>query len=514
MKDARTIKNLVKDLRYRIGAEARERVLKNALNGLEEAELDSHRGQAPGRRGKTILLFSAAAAAALLVLLGGGLLRQDGSPGEKWWLQPAWADGVREFLDRVETLVHREQSVSVEKFGTTHTSGSWRKFYTARDRKRIDTYYQERLVGTKWEILAKDGSWTHYDVNHENQCYGIAENQGGPPPGDPVKRIRFYVDLLDRADRVLDEETFEGHRCIGFEISASKYGDNPGDWIDRIWFDVGTRKPVRIERHGRPMTNRPEMTSTTILDQFEYHVQMPADLFEPVIPPGYVNAHPDEIRAERERQEKGDMDFADVPPGLKAGLMAALDGIDTVSYRKNGDRNVYLSRLAWRVDHLAGERLRMSEWFVLERSDPAPTSHDFNDREFRLVHTRVDHENGMYQKVEHGRDTRPGHPMDAIRFLAGQVDRADRMLEDTVVEGIRCSGFELSARKYGTNPDSMVHRMWFDLETKLPVRMEFEYLPGGASKTVVLVEDHFVWNPELPPEFFTPEIPRGYTARE
>ncbi len=251
-----------------------------------------------------------------------------------------------------------------------------------------------------------------------------------------------------------------------------------------------------------------------ILDQFDYHVRLTADLFEPEIPEGFVKAHPDEIRAERERREKSDMVYADVPEGLKEELVAALNQIETASYRESATTRVYLTRHAWRVDRYDGDDLKQVQWFVISKEDMTPTSFDFNDKAFCLTHTTVDFESQTYKHVAHGRDTRPPHPMDMIRFLVGQVDRADRILDDALIDGTACIGLEISAKKYGTNPDHMIHRLWFGLRTHLPVRMELDYLPDGATEKVVRVKDQFEWNPAFAPAFFVPEIPPGFTAAE
>lgn len=42
------------------------------------------------------------------------------------------------------------------------------------------------------------------------------------------------VSRISRADRLLGTQTIDGHECVGFEIRASQYGDNPDTWLDRI----------------------------------------------------------------------------------------------------------------------------------------------------------------------------------------------------------------------------------------------------------------------------------------
>ncbi len=58
----------------------------------------------------------------------------------------------------------------------------------------------------------------------------------------------------------------------------------------------------------------------------------------------------------------------------------------------------------------------------------------------------------------------------------------------------------------------MIHRIWFSVDTKLPVRMEFEPWPEDAPKKTIDVFDQFEWNAELAPDLLVPEIPRGFTS--
>jgi len=508
------------DLRYEATAERRRETLRHVLNAMDERQEER---SAPSRLQiwratmKTKTTRLALAAVVILMVLGGVTFWPLGRTGEtRWWDGPpaAWGQYVAESLEKVSTLVYREGCVFVGDYGSTHISGNWSRWYKAADRRRRDRYYEDELVSTMWEVPDGAGSVLRYDVSYEYECYTAATYEAPAAKSDPVELLRFYVNLLDRADRVLDAETFAGKECVGFEISASKYGSNPEHWIDRIWFDTETKLPVRIEKHGRPVTNHPEETFTFVQDQFEYWIEVPLAEFDPQIPEDFANTHPDNVRTAREVEEKGEMVFADVPEGVKDDLVAALDQGNTVAYRERGHARFHLSRHAWRKDHFDGDRLRKTEWFVIEKDDMAPTSLDFNDKNFRLVHTVVDYDAQTYEQVTHGRDTRPRHPMDRIRFLVGWVDRADRILENKVIDEIECFGFELSAKKYGSNPDHMIHRLWFDVATNLPVRMEFESVSESSGRKSLHVKDQFDWNPEFPADYFVPEIPPGFTLAE
>ena len=261
-----------------------------------------------------------AAAAVIMVVLGGVTFWPfDTSDNGKWWLGPtaAWGQEIIAELVNIEALVYREQSVFVGRHGYTHVSGNWSRIYKAEDRLRRDKYYEDTdentiedngpdsvLVQVTWEV--PDGKdLKTYHVSHEHECYTIKTTGAGAYRRDPMTKLRSYVQELDRADRILETEVFEGRECVGFEIDRSYYGDGFERRVDRIWFDVETKLPVRIERHGIPVTDSPGQTFTNIDDRFEYYAQVPADMFEPRIPEDFIEAEPEDIRAAKEKLEKG-----------------------------------------------------------------------------------------------------------------------------------------------------------------------------------------------------------------
>ena len=244
--------------------------------------------------------IAAAAAAVLLVTIGGAvfspLLRRD-----TWWQTSAWGQEVIRALEKVETLVYRERFEIVGGYGSIHVSGSWRRIYHARDRKRVDQYYGDTIVKSEWE--EPDGKdLVRYFVSNEYECYSVTRENNKAYNRDPADMFRMFVGMYEKADRILGTETFENRECVGFDISAGKYGDNPDGRVSRIWFDVDTKLPVLIENHGLPLTNEPKSTSI-IMDQFEYYIKVPGDTFTPEIPEGYINASTHEIQKAREIEQ-------------------------------------------------------------------------------------------------------------------------------------------------------------------------------------------------------------------
>ncbi len=478
----------------------------------------------------------AAAAVIAIVVLGGITFWPDNNPQNgQWWLGPpaAWGQEIIAGLDRIEALVYRKQSVFVSQYGSTHVSGTWSRNYEAANKSRKERYYEntdedtfgdsnpDSILQNVTYSLPDGNDLIIYNISFEHKCYTIRKLLGGAYEHDPAERLRFYVGLLDRADRILDTEVFDGRECIGFEIDTSKYGDNRVGQTDRIWFDVVTKLPVRIEMHGRQITDWPGTTMTNIQDQFEYYAQVPIEMFEPEIPNDFINAEPSEIQKAKIAQEKGKMIYADVPPEVTEAVATAMKSVENAVFRErigfvqdgnwvfSEGEKIYISRYDWRKDYYSGGKLQQTEWFFTNKSDWGQTSLDFNDRNFKLIQTTVNYPRRSYREITHGSTSHPNNPMDRIIFLIGWIGKADWFFESETIEKTECFGFELSAKKYGTNPDTSIHRLWFDTETNLPVKLEFEWLQDDGPRKIV--RDQFEWNAELPAETFTPEVPTDYT---
>jgi len=296
-----SMESMLQRLRYQATAERRERTLQNIFTAMDESQ-----EQAPAmsrvRIGRMTMNIRttrlALAAAVILIVLGGIAFWPFGNAGkDQWWLAPpaAWGQELLTALGTVQAVSCREQTVLVAADGAQHTSSTWDTFYVSKDSYRRDIYDGQVLREIQWYVPEGSDMIQHY-IRYDLNCYGATRHKGSFGVTDPVERMRFFIGLLDKADKVLGEETIDGRTCVGFEIHASQYGSNPDTWIDRIWFDEQTKLPVRMERSGRPVTGDAARTFTTIMDQFTYGAQLPADTFTPQAPPnGFVNAHPDDL---------------------------------------------------------------------------------------------------------------------------------------------------------------------------------------------------------------------------
>jgi len=80
------------------------------------------------------------------------------------------------------------------------------------------------------------------------------------------------------------------------------------------------------------------------------------------------------------------------------------------------------------------------------------------------------------------------------------------------INGIQAEGIEVDSPKTGGGLfESAIGRLWVDVETDLPVKMEIEGISGGGSIQQKIVMDEFKWDKELDASLFEPNIPADYT---
>lgn len=97
------------------------------------------------------------------------------------------------------------------------------------------------------------------------------------------------------------------------------------------------------------------------------------------------------------------------------------------------------------------------------------------------------------------------------RFLASDY----RDLGCAVISGIRSHGFEVSNPGFLQNTMShSLGRLWINVKTHLPVRLELEGTDIATSTRVRIVADEFRWDADLQKEDFGPFIPEDYVLEK
>jgi len=312
MRPAGNIKKLIKNVKIETNATTDKAVLREVVEAFENSKIANMTAtkQNVWRIIMKSKITKLAAAAVIIIVLGRvAFWPNDGSQTSKWWLgsPAAWGQEILAALDKIKGVTCREQTIWIAPDGSRHTSSTWDIYYVSHNSYRRDIYDGDFLREIQWYV--PDGNGTlHHSIRFDLESYFIHKGEGSFGNRDPIERMRFYVRLLDKADRLLGEEVIEERRCVGFEISASKYGDNPEEWLDRIWFDIDTKLPVLME-HERTCPRDKTQTDfhpyIDVRDRFDYNPQLPANTFIPWIPEGFINAHPDEIPKAGEKEQKG-----------------------------------------------------------------------------------------------------------------------------------------------------------------------------------------------------------------
>jgi len=79
------------------------------------------------------------------------------------------------------------------------------------------------------------------------------------------------------------------------------------------------------------------------------------------------------------------------------------------------------------------------------------------------------------------------------------------------IDGVEAEGIEVNEPGfYGF--ESTVGRLWIDIETNLPVRMEIEGIRGATESTVITYD--YNWDAQLDQSIFQLNIPDDYTLLE
>jgi hypothetical protein len=155
----------------------------------------------------------------------------------------------------------------------------------------------------------------------------------------------------------------------------------------------------------------------------------------------------------------------------------------------------YMSKDSYRRDIYDGNSLREIQWYVPDGSDMIQQGFRFDLK--------------CYDAVRHPGSFGMMDPAARVRSYVERSDKADQFLGEQTIDGRNCVGFEIHASKYGSNPDTWLDRIWFDKETKLPVRIEQSGRPvtGKPDWTYTTIQDRFNYDPQLSADTFIPQKP-------
>jgi len=128
-----------------------------------------------------------------------------------------------------------------------------------------------------YQIRPKDKTYIRIDMSDEQAAKG-------KDPDDPRTWLKM---ILSDDYTKLGRDNINGVNVEGIECSpAEMVGDENG--IMRLWVDVQTNLPVRIELEKLGMEGGQMRPQKFVMDNFQWDVELDANIFEPNIPDDYI----------------------------------------------------------------------------------------------------------------------------------------------------------------------------------------------------------------------------------
>ncbi|MFC1635265.1 hypothetical protein ACFL5Z_10530 [Planctomycetota bacterium] len=194
-----------------------------------------------------------------------------------------WADVIGK-LDEIHSYIYHEKQSSIsgsQKEGFEFVGQDWEQIvYCSQDfGRRTDNYQGEQLKFSTYVLPQKQAL---FSVRHSaRECIRYPLGSGGFRGIDPRGMVE---QILSNDYTELGRDTINGKTVEGAELHGQKIsGPRLEDAVTRLWVDVETGLPVRIELEG--LAYRTSTEVRIVQDQFQWNVELVAGDFN--IPPDY-----------------------------------------------------------------------------------------------------------------------------------------------------------------------------------------------------------------------------------
>lgn len=283
MRSERDINKLVEQVRVKASSRLNERV----HGEIDEALTDQKTTTAP-MTGRRIMIGSltklgAAAAIVLAVLIGLNVIDIAHSGGVAWAQIPDRVADVDAFVFSLTIRVAGDGNAEAAE----QTEAQWVFYLSEEYGFRMDIKADGNVVswyaGPEGETLTTviPGEKTWFESP-------IPENERGKMPEeykDPADYIRQF---MARPRKELGRSVIEGVEVEGIEVTDPPTDGEPmQNAVGRMWVDVETELPVRIEIEGTADTHQVQW-----LMDFKWSEAVDPSVFEPNIPSDYTSPLP------------------------------------------------------------------------------------------------------------------------------------------------------------------------------------------------------------------------------
>ncbi|MEN6427126.1 MAG: hypothetical protein ABFE13_17360 [Phycisphaerales bacterium] len=186
---------------------------------------------------------------------------------------------------------------------------------------RSDIFMNDKLMAIKYRLPQKKVA---YQVRVDQKKYwrlDLSEEEAamGRAPDDPRTWLRM---ILSGDYRNLGRATINGVAAEGIECSRPEFVGSDG--VIRLWVNVETNLPVRIEVEMRETEGGRMKPQKFVMESFEWNAPLDESLFEPNIPADYT---PVEDRPNKQARQEQSSDQPATPQALTEQEKAALPWI-------------------------------------------------------------------------------------------------------------------------------------------------------------------------------------------
>jgi len=234
----------------------------------------------------------AVAAAVIITVVALGLFEfiDTGSSSGVVWAEVARkveaSRGVIVRCTETTSFLSNEDDYSIKYFSRTHS--------------RTDSYKGEQITHSYYKDF---DTKTYTGVYHKHKHYlsttFTPSEQGFLEKHGDWMNAKYLVEtMLSCEHRKLGQKTIEGVLCEGIETTdPGVLGPLPGsvsrlDVEMQLWVNAKTQYPVLFESKISVVAEGEAISSECIMDQFQWDVELDPSLFEPNIPPDYIDISP------------------------------------------------------------------------------------------------------------------------------------------------------------------------------------------------------------------------------
>ncbi|MGD8786646.1 MAG: hypothetical protein PVJ60_04415 [Phycisphaerales bacterium] len=291
MRPADNINELIKKLKLKASADLDKRVHDDISKALAESEKTKSAVIQPNIW-RTIMkspIVKSAAAAVIIALVALGLFEFIGT---EMTSGVVWAEVVSK-VAASRGLIVRCTDLSPS------SEDDYSITYTSPTNCRKDFYEDGQIIRTGYVDFTDSDTATLTDVFHKlklhvTTTYRKSENGLFLEWRDDWTNPGFLVQaILSSEHRKLGRKTIEGILCEGVETTdPACFGPLPGE-VDnlkaefRLWVSVETGYPVQYESKMSGEHEGQVFESESVMDRFQWDVELDPNIFEPSIPPDY-----------------------------------------------------------------------------------------------------------------------------------------------------------------------------------------------------------------------------------